>query len=160
MDYPLLRRLRPGPLDAPRRARRFEAHYDPDAFGRFSEGIARFFGTARYLVVQTIIVIFWITLNVVAVSLRWDPYPFILLNLVFSTQAAYAAPLILLAQNRQAERDQQQVDSDRMRNVRAEANAEFLARELAAARISLGRMEASLARIEDEQRERDEREQA
>jgi uncharacterized membrane protein len=160
MDYPLLRRLRPGPLDAPRRARRFEAHYDPDAFGRFSEGIARFFGTARYLVFQTIIVIFWITLNVVAVSLRWDPYPFILLNLVFSTQAAYAAPLILLAQNRQAERDQQQVDSDRMRNVRAEANAEFLARELAAARISLGRMEASLARIEDEQRERDEREQA
>ena len=160
MEYPLLRRLRPGPLDAPRRARRFEAHYDPDAFGRFSEGIARFFGTARYLVFQTIIVIFWITLNVVAVSLRWDPYPFILLNLVFSTQAAYAAPLILLAQNRQAERDQQQVDSDRMRNVRAEANAEFLARELAAARISLGRMEASLARIEDEQRERDEREQA
>jgi uncharacterized membrane protein len=160
MDYPLLRRLRPGPLDAPRRARRFEAHYDPDAFGRFSEGIARFFGTARYLVFQTIIVVFWITLNVVAVSLRWDPYPFILLNLVFSTQAAYAAPLILLAQNRQAERDQQQVDSDRMRNVRAEANAEFLARELAAARISLGRMEASLARIEDEQRERDEREQA
>jgi uncharacterized membrane protein len=159
MDYPLLRRLRPGPLDAPRRARRFEAHYDPDAFGRFSEGIARFFGTARYLVFQTIIVIFWITLNVVAVSLRWDPYPFILLNLVFSTQAAYAAPLILLAQNRQAERDQQQVDSDRMRNVRAEANAEFLARELAAARISLGRMEASLARIEDEQRERDERDE-
>jgi uncharacterized membrane protein len=160
MDYPLLRRLRPGPLDAPRRARRFEAHYDPDAFGRFSEGIARFFGTARYLVFQTIIVVFWITLNVVAVSLRWDPYPFILLNLVFSTQAAYAAPLILLAQNRQAERDQETTDSDRMRNVRAEANAEFLARELAAARISLGRMEASLARIEDEQRERDEREQA
>ena len=60
MDYPLLRRLRPGPLDAPRRARRFEAHYDPDAFGRFSEGIARFFGTARYLVVQTILVIVWI----------------------------------------------------------------------------------------------------
>ena len=160
MDYPLLRRLRPGPLDAPRRARRFEAHYDPDAFGRFSEGIARFFGTARYLVVQTILVSFWIVLNVVAVGLRWDPYPFILLNLVFSTQAAYAAPLILLAQNRQAERDQETTDSDRMRNVRAEANAEFLARELAAARISLGRMEASLARIEGEQREEREREEA
>jgi uncharacterized membrane protein len=159
MDYPLLRRLRPGPLDAPRRSRRFEAHYDPDAFGRFSEGIARFFGTARYLVVQTILVSVWITINAVAVGLRWDPYPFILLNLVFSTQAAYAAPLILLAQNRQAERDQQQVDSDRMMNVRAEANAEFLARELAAARISLGRMEASLARIEEERRERDEREE-
>jgi uncharacterized membrane protein len=159
MDYPLLRRLRPGPLDAPRRARHFEAHYDPDAFGRFSEGIARFFGTARYLVVQTILVSVWILINAVAVGLRWDPYPFILLNLVFSTQAAYAAPLILLAQNRQAERDQETTDSDRMRNVRAEANAEFLARELAAARISLGRMEASLARIEGEQREEREREE-
>ncbi len=158
MDYPLLRRMRPGPLDAPRRARRFEAHYDPDAFGRFSEGIARFFGTARYLVVQTVLVIVWIALNVFAVSLRWDPYPFILLNLAFSTQAAYAAPLILLAQNRQAQRDQTTVDSDRLMNVRAQANAEFLARELASARISLGRMEAALARIEGEQRERDERE--
>ena len=106
MDIPLLRRMRPGPLDAPRRARRFEAHYDPDAFGRFSEGIARFFGTARYLVVQTILVAVWIALNVFAITLRWDPYPFILLNLVFSTQAAYAAPLILLAQNRQAQREQ------------------------------------------------------
>jgi uncharacterized membrane protein len=158
MDYPLLRRMRPGPLDAPRRARRFEAHYDPDAFGRFSEGIARFFGTARYLVVQTVLVVAWIAFNVLAISLRWDPYPFILLNLVFSTQAAYAAPLILLAQNRQAQRDQHTVDSDRLMNVRAQANAEFLARELASARISLGRMEAALARIEGEQRERDERE--
>jgi uncharacterized membrane protein len=158
MDYPLLRRMRPGPLDAPRRARRFEAHYDPDAFGRFSEGIARFFGTARYLVVQTALVIVWIALNVFAISLQWDPYPFILLNLAFSTQAAYAAPLILLAQNRQAQRDQTTVDSDRLMNVRAQANAEFLARELASARISLGRMEAALARIEGEQRERDERE--
>jgi uncharacterized membrane protein len=158
MDYPLLRRLRPGPLDAPRRARRFEAHYDPDAFGRFSEGIARFFGTARYLVVQTILVIVWIALNVFAISLKWDPYPFILLNLAFSTQAAYAAPLILLAQNRQAQRDQHSTDSDRLMNVRAQANAEFLARELASARISLGRMEAALARIEREQRDREERE--
>jgi uncharacterized membrane protein len=158
MDYPLLRRLRPGPLDAPRRARRFEAHYDPDAFGRFSEGIARFFGTARYLVVQTILVIVWLALNVFAISLRWDAYPFILLNLAFSTQAAYAAPLILLAQNRQAQRDQHTTDSDRLMNVRAQANAEFLARELASARISLGRMEAALARIEGEQREREERE--
>jgi uncharacterized membrane protein len=155
MDYPLIRRLRPGPLDAPRRARRFEAHYDPDAFGRFSEGIARFFGTARYLVVQTVLVTVWIGLNVFAVRLKWDPYPFILLNLVFSTQAAYAAPLILLAQNRQAQREQQTTDSDRQMNLQAQANAEFLARELAAARISLGRMEAVLARIE----ERDEREE-
>jgi uncharacterized membrane protein len=157
MDYPLLRRLRPGPLDAPRRARRFEAHYDPDAFGRFSEGIARFFGTARYLVVQTALVIVWIAFNVFAVALQWDPYPFILLNLAFSTQAAYAAPLILLAQNRQAQREQHTTDSDRLMNLRAQANAEFLARELASARISLGRMEAAIARIEGEARERDER---
>jgi uncharacterized membrane protein len=159
MDFPLLRRMRPGPLDAPRRARRFEAHYDPDAFGRFSEGIARFFGTARYLVVQTVLVSVWIALNVLAISLQWDPYPFILLNLVFSTQAAYAAPLILLAQNRQAQRDQSTTDSDRQMNLRAQANAEFLARELAAARISLGRMEAAIARIESDQRDREEREE-
>jgi uncharacterized membrane protein len=158
MEFPLLRRMRPGPLDSPRRTRRFEAHYDPDAFGRVSEGVARFFGTARYLVVQTILVIAWIALNVFAISLQWDPYPFILLNLVFSTQAAYAAPLILLAQNRQAQREQSTTDSDRQMNLRAQANAEFLARELASARISLGRMEAALARIESEQRERDERE--
>jgi uncharacterized membrane protein len=156
MDFRPLRRLRRGPLDAPRRARRFEAHYDPDAFGRFSEGIARFFGTARYLVVQTILVVVWIALNVLVVSLRWDAYPFILLNLAFSTQAAYAAPLILLAQNRQAERDQHTIEADRSMNLRAQANAEFLARELAAARISLGRMEAALARLEEERREREE----
>src|SRR6476646_8974020 len=92
-------------LTTPRRGRRLEVTYDEDAFGRFSESIARVFGTARFLAIQTAIVFFWITLNVVAVSLQWDPYPFILLNLAFSTQAAYAAPLILLAQTRQAERD-------------------------------------------------------
>ena len=93
------------PLRAPRRALELGVHYDPDAFGRFSEAIARFLGTGRFLVGQTILVVVWITLNVVAVRLRWDPYPFILLNLAFSTQAAYAAPLILLAQNRQDDRD-------------------------------------------------------
>ena len=83
--------------------RRFEL--DPDAFARLSERIARFLGTGRFLGIQTVIVIFWIALNTLAVAWRWDPYPFILLNLAFSTQAAYAAPLILLAQTRQAERD-------------------------------------------------------
>ena len=152
-----LRRLEARRIDAPRRPTRFAAHYDPDAFGRVSETIARFFGTARYLVVQTVLVIVWIGINAFAIALQWDPYPFILLNLAFSTQAAYAAPLILLAQNRQAQRDQSTTDSDRAMNLRAQANAEFLARELASARISLGRMEAALARIESEQRERDER---
>jgi len=92
-------------LSKPRGGIRFGVHYDPEAFGRFSEGIARFLGTARFLVAQTVLVAVWISLNAVAAGLRWDPYPFILLNLAFSTQAAYAAPLILLAQTRQADRD-------------------------------------------------------
>ena len=79
--------------------------YDPDAFGRFAEKIARYLGTGRYLAIQTVIVVVWILVNIAAVALRFDPYPFILLNLMFSTQAAYAAPLILLAQNRQTDRD-------------------------------------------------------
>jgi uncharacterized membrane protein len=145
-----LRRVEARTLESPRRPTLFAAHYDPDAFGRVSEGVARFFGTARYLVVQTIIVFFWIALNVFAVSLQWDPYPFILLNLVFSTQAAYAAPLILLAQNRQAERDRLEVESDRKMASRTQADAEFFARELMAARLSLGRIEAQLARAEEE----------
>ncbi len=86
-------------------------HYDPEAFGRFSESIARLLGTARFLVAQTVLVAIWITLNVFAIRLRWDPYPFILLNLAFSTQAAYAAPLILLAQTRQADRDKAHEDA-------------------------------------------------
>lgn len=79
--------------------------FGEDAFGRRAEAAARFFGTPQYIVGQSIMVVAWITVNALAVGLRWDPYPFILLNLAFSTQAAYAAPLILLAQTRQAERD-------------------------------------------------------
>ncbi|HEY4603133.1 MAG TPA: DUF1003 domain-containing protein, partial [Blastococcus sp.] len=95
-------------LDVPRGRTRGVGSFlrlNPDAVGRFAEGIARFLGTGRFLAVQTIIVVVWIALNVAVVQLRWDPYPFILLNLAFSTQAAYAAPLILLAQTRQADRD-------------------------------------------------------
>jgi uncharacterized membrane protein len=84
--------------------------FGEDAFGRRAEAAARFFGTPQYIFGQTIAVAVWIAVNVVAVSLRWDPYPFILLNLAFSTQAAYAAPLILLAQTRQAERDKEATD--------------------------------------------------
>src|SRR5579859_6494527 len=93
--------------------------YDPDAFGRFAESIARYLGTGRYLAIQTIVVIVWISLNAAAVALRFDPYPFILLNLMFSTQAAYAAPLILLAQNRQTDRDRIQAERDREMNARS-----------------------------------------
>ncbi len=111
--------------------------YDADAFGRMSEGIARFLGTGRYLVGQTVFVIGWIILNTVAIAHHWDPYPFILLNLAFSTQAAYAAPLILLAQNRQDERDRANIERDRQVAARTQADTEYLARELAAVRLAL-----------------------
>ncbi|MGH9268963.1 MAG: DUF1003 domain-containing protein [Acidimicrobiales bacterium] len=116
---------------------RFGIHYDPEAFGRFSESIARFLGTARFLVFQSALVVVWIIVNGFAIRLRWDPYPFILLNLAFSTQAAYAAPLILLAQNRQAERDRHSTERDREMNARTLADTEFLARELASIRLAL-----------------------
>jgi uncharacterized membrane protein len=129
-------------LDQPRGTRGLGQflRLDPDAVGRFAEGIARFLGTGRFLAVQTIIVIVWIVLNVAAVRLRWDPYPFILLNLAFSTQAAYAAPLILLAQNRQADRDRVQAEEDRARAASVRADTEYLARELASLRVSVGEL--------------------
>ena len=111
--------------------------YDADAFGRFSEALARFLGTGKYLVGQTVMVIAWIILNTIGIISHWDPYPFILLNLAFSTQAAYAAPLILLAQNRQDDRDRANIERDREVAARTQADTEFLARELAAARLAL-----------------------
>ena len=125
-------------LDTPRTSRRPNFNLDPEAVGRFSESIARFLGTGRYLLWQTIVVIVWISLNLFAVKLRWDPYPFILLNLAFSTQAAYAAPLILLAQNRQENRDRVALEDDRRRAEQTKADTEFLARELAALRLAIG----------------------
>ena len=126
-------------LGKPRGGTSVRSGYDADAFARFAERIARFLGTGRYLAGQTLFVIFWIALNVTGIINRWDPYPFILLNLAFSTQAAYAAPLILLAQNRQADRDKDVVERDRETNARALAETEFLARELASVRLALER---------------------
>jgi uncharacterized membrane protein len=125
-------------LDTPRTSRRFALNVDVEAVGRFSESIARFLGTGRYLAIQTIVVIVWIALNLVAVKWQWDPYPFILLNLAFSTQAAYAAPLILLAQNRQENRDRVALEEDRRRAEQTKADTEYLARELAALRLAVG----------------------
>ena len=125
-------------LSTPRGATpRMGPHYDPDAFGRFAEALARFLGTGRFLVAQTIIVIGWIIANTLGIIHHWDPYPFILLNLAFSTQAAYAAPLILLAQNRQDDRDRANIERDREVAARTQADTEFLARELAAVRLAL-----------------------
>jgi uncharacterized membrane protein len=98
--------------------------FGSDDFGRWAERGARFFGTPQYIVGQTIVVIVWIALNAIAVSLRWDPYPFILLNLAFSTQAAYAAPLILLAQTRQTERDRIHLEQEERHHDEALKHAE------------------------------------
>jgi uncharacterized membrane protein len=146
-------------LDVPREPRRSlpRPHYDPEAFGQFSETIARFIGTARFLVIQTFIVVGWVAWNVVMPrDLRFDEYPFIFLTLALSLQAAYAAPLILLAQNRQADRDRVRFDESRQQYDRALNDTEYLAREIATVRIALGEvatrdfLRSELARLGDE----------
>ena len=128
-------------LDQPREVRRAlvpTPSYDPEAFGRFSERIARFIGTGRFLVYMTVFVFVWLTWNVIATRFVFDDYPFIFLTLILSLQASYAAPLILLAQNRQADRDRVQYEQDRGRAERNIADTDYLTRELAALRIAVG----------------------
>ena len=127
-------------LEFPREARRtLKPSYDPEAFGRWSERFARFLGTAKFLVYMTAFVLLWVTWNSLAPeSLKFDHYPFIFLTLLLSLQASYAAPLILLAQNRQADRDRIQGNEDRERDERNIADTEYLTRELASLRTALG----------------------
>jgi len=128
-------------LDQPREARRtlFTApQMDPDTFGRFAEKFARYMGTARFLVYMTVFVTVWVTVNVIGIfGYKWDIYPFIFLTLLLSLQASYAAPLILLAQNRQTDRDRVALEQDRASNDRNLADTEFLTREVASLRIAL-----------------------
>ncbi|MFI6346539.1 DUF1003 domain-containing protein [Streptomyces sp. NPDC050560] len=122
---------------APRR--RLLPEYDPDAFGRLSERIARFLGTGRFIVWMTVTIVVWVLWNVFAPeALRFDQYPFIFLTLALSLQASYAAPLILLAQNRQDDRDRVNLEQDRKQNERSLADTEYLSREVAALRLGLG----------------------
>mgnify|MGYP006288565291 CR=1 FL=1 len=123
-------------LTAPRQRRRIGVHYDPEAFGQFSEAIARFLGTGRYLIFQTVVVVSWVIVNFFE-PLQFDGYPFIFLTLILSLQASYAAPLILLAQNRQEDRDREQTERDRQLASRTQADTEYLARELAGVRLAL-----------------------
>jgi uncharacterized membrane protein len=128
-------------LDQPREIRRSlmpTPTYDPEAFGRFSERIARFIGTGRFLVYMTVFVVVWLVWNVVAEMLIFDDYPFVFLTLILSLQASYAAPLILLAQNRQADRDRVQYEQDRARAERNIADTDYLTREIASLRIAVG----------------------
>src|SRR6266536_5975282 len=124
-------------LDQPVEPRRMSLpRLDAEAFGRWSEAIARFMGTARFLVYMTVVIVLWIGWNVLAPKpWRFDPYTFTFLTLVLSLQASYAAPLILLAQNRQADRDRLAMDEDRRRAAMQKADTEYLAREIASLRI-------------------------
>ncbi|MEU3144450.1 MULTISPECIES: DUF1003 domain-containing protein [unclassified Streptomyces] len=119
--------------------RRLVPEWDPEAFGRLSERIARFLGTGRFIVWMTVVIIVWLVWNVAAPEeLRFDEYPFIFLTLMLSLQASYAAPLILLAQNRQDDRDRVNLEQDRKQDERVIADTEYLTREIAALRIGLG----------------------
>ncbi|KAB1942978.1 DUF1003 domain-containing protein [Micromonospora sp. ALFpr18c] len=127
-------------LDQPREPRGVKLpRFDAEAFGRWSEGIARGMGTANFIVVMTVVITIWFVWNTLApANLRFDPYTFTFLTLVLSLQASYAAPLILLAQNRQADRDRVALEEDRRRATAQKADTEYLAREIAALRIALG----------------------
>ena len=126
-------------LEFPTIARRsLRPSYDAERFGEIAERFARFIGTARFLVYMTVIVLVWVIWNLIMPSsLRFDEYPFIFLTLMLSLQASYAAPLILLAQNRQADRDRVQFQEDRVRDERTQADAEYLTREIAALRAQV-----------------------
>ncbi|KQO42233.1 MULTISPECIES: DUF1003 domain-containing protein [unclassified Aeromicrobium] len=129
-------------LDQPRDRRRSlrPRSGDTDRFGRFAETFARFMGTAKFLIWMTLLIIIWVVWNVPwgPDRPRWDEYPFIFLTLMLSLQASYAAPLILLAQNRQEARDRVQQEQDRHATAQSHADMEFLAREVASLRLGLG----------------------
>lgn len=142
-------------LDQPRVERRgFRPRYDAEAFGRLTERIARFLGTGRFLVIQTVAITVWVLVNTLPGIPHFDPYTFTFLTLVLSLQAAYAAPLILLAQNRQDDRDRVNLDADREEARQSKADLEYLAREIAAVRMALGEvttrdfLRSELTRIE------------
>jgi uncharacterized membrane protein len=141
--------IQPGRVRLPR--------FDPEAFGRWSESIARYMGTAKFIVYMTVIIAAWFAWNTLAPKdLRFDPYTFTFLTLILSLQASYAAPLILLAQNRQADRDRLAMEEDRRRAAMQKADTEYLAREIAALRIAVGEvvtrdfLRSELVRLADE----------
>lgn len=154
-------------LDQPREPRGIKLpRFDAEAFGRWSEGIARGMGTANFIVVMTVVIAIWFVWNTVApADLRFDPYTFTFLTLVLSLQASYAAPLILLAQNRQADRDRVALEEDRRRATAQKADTEYLAREIAALRIALGEvatrdfLRSELTRLAEELNEAGQRRQ-
>lgn len=154
----MVERRRAERLDQPREVRRVQLpRFDPEAFGRWSEAIARGMGTAHFIVYMTVVITTWFIWNTLAPAhLRFDPYTFTFLTLMLSLQASYAAPLILLAQNRQADRDRLALEEDRRRATAQKADTEYLAREIAALRHAMGEvatrdfLRSELARLAEE----------
>jgi uncharacterized membrane protein len=151
-------------LDQPRVERRgVRLRFDAEAFGQWTEKFARFLGTGRFLVIQTAIIVVWVVGNVVPGFPHPDKYPFLFLTLALSLQASYAAPLILLAQNRQDDRDRVNLEADREEARESKADLEYLAREIAAIRMALGEvatrdfLRSELARAEQAREREDER---
>ena len=141
--------IQPGRVRMPR--------FDPEAFGQWSENIARYMGTAKFIVYMTVVIAAWFAWNTLAPKdMRFDPYTFTFLTLLLSLQASYAAPLILLAQNRQADRDRLTMEEDRRRAAAQKADTEYLAREIASLRIAVGEvatrdfLRSELARMAEE----------
>lgn len=125
----------------------YQRHTDTLNFGeRLADSVASGMGSWRFIIIQTIFVAVWMVLNVVAFMRHWDPYPYILLNLLFSTQAAYAAPIIMMAQNRQNDRDRAQADEDFRTNVEAKKEIEELQTRLNA--IDIDKLDRILALLE------------
>jgi uncharacterized membrane protein len=149
-------------LDQPREPRRLTLpRFDPESFGRWSETIARALGTAKFLVYMTVVILLWVGWNTLAPrGWRFDPYTFTFLTLILSLQASYAAPLILLAQNRQADRDRLALEEDRRRAAAQKADTEYLTREIAALRLAIGEvatrdfLRSELGRLAEELEER------
>jgi uncharacterized membrane protein len=142
-------------LDQPRVERRgFRPRVDSEAFGKLTEKIARFLGTGRFLLIQTTIIVVWVVGNAIPGLPHPDEYPFLFLTLALSLQASYAAPLILLAQNRQDDRDRVNLEADREEARESKADLDYLAREIAAIRMALGEvatrdfLRSELARVE------------
>lgn len=113
------------------------AHAAELTFGqRVADSVATAIGSWRFIIAQSVVLAFWIVVNVIAWLDHWDPYPFILLNLALAFQAAYAAPFIMISQNRQAERDRLQAEQDYRTNVEAEQRIEDLQRSLSALEVN------------------------
>ncbi len=129
-----------------------DKHIEASTFGqRLADSVAVGMGSWRFIIIQTIIVIIWMGLNVTGIIMHWDPYPFILLNLLFSTQAAYAAPIIMMAQNRQNDRDRVQAFADYQTNIDAKLEIEALQKQLAT--IEVEKLDKILEMLKDMQKQ-------